>query len=325
MFATSRSTLLRRLPTRCSLLHRHFSQSSQTPKLSFRSKVDLFIVVSVGFGTWIYLQSSDWDRDVLECKERLVLLANKEQRRINNDVDSNETDFELQVQSLPIPMKLYLDKVLPPNQRRHMVPLTTTARQTGSFFAAKEWYPFSSAIMASIIPGFVWEAHVEILNMPNRILQTFIDNKGSIITKAWGKVPMIQVEEEEPYMLFWLAMAPLCPQIFSQTTKTANDVPLIKWNSIQDLTFCSAQLVDECEDETFYLELYFHQDSKYLKSIKVESSKLLRSWQVNYEDYQDLDEGVIVPTRIEIGKWHGNEFKPHMNILNHHLKYDSRG
>ena len=93
----------------------------------------------------------------------------------------------------------------------------------------------------------------------------------------------------------------------------------------RSLKHISAQLVDECEDETFYIMLYFHQDSKYLKSIKVESSKLLRSWQVNYEDYQDLDEGVIVPTRIEIGKWHGNEFKPHMNILNHHLKYDSRG
>ena len=327
-------------------------QSARPPKLSRRSKVDLFFVVAGGFGTWLYVQNADWEGDVLRAKERLLLstTANSDSAT-SSSTSTNQGLVSLQTQhqsELPVPMKIYLEKALPSNQKEednsstihhnyhHQKKKTFTVQQSGSFFAANEWYPFTSTLLASVgQPGFVFEANVEILKMPNRILQTYLDNHGgSITTKAWGKVPLIQVEEEEPYILFWLAMAPLCPTLF------LHHHSIIEWNAIHDLSVCSAKLFDKCENETYQMIFEFYHDTKLLKSIKVlpptknnnnnnnNKKHILKiPWQVNYDNYQNVDDGnttnnnnnVLVPTKIQIGKWYGgnNEFKPHMNIRNH--------
>ena len=89
--------------------------------------------------------------------------------------------------------------------------------QSGEFYASKEWYPFTAMLIATCKnPGFVWNAHCQILGMPNSIMESYIGGQGHIITKAWGRLPLLQVEEEEPYVLFWLAMAPLFPFEFQQ-------------------------------------------------------------------------------------------------------------
>jgi hypothetical protein len=296
------------------------SFASAPPTLSWRSRVDLFLVVAGALGSWVYIQSSDWDRDVWEAKQRLL----KDASETSSSWDQQHTPMEEQ-SDLPLPLQTYLNVALngPDPKHRNLV----SAKQSGEFFASQRWYPFTSNLLVlahsderETPPGFVWEAAVEILQMPNRVLESYIEGKGNIITKAWGKIPMIQMEEEEPFILFWLAMTPLCPVTFRQTNISKRKRPVIVWNSIHDLSSCSGELLDESNGNTFYIELGFDQDTKLLKSIRVTSTCLPKPWQVNYNDYHRMSDDFLFPTRIEVGTWSGQEFHGHLKIVNHEVQ-----
>ena len=96
--------------------------------------------------------------------------------------------------------------------------LVYSIQQSGEFYAAYKWYPFhnanlllktsthSSSSHGDAVGGFVWDIqNVKILTFPHNILQTYIDGVGSITTKFYGTLPLLQIEEEEPYYLFYVA------------------------------------------------------------------------------------------------------------------------
>ncbi|KAL3929288.1 MAG: hypothetical protein SGBAC_012278 [Bacillariaceae sp.] len=178
------------------------------------------------------------------------------------------------------------------------------------------------------------------MGMPNRVLETYIEGKGGIITKAWGKVPLIQVEEEEPYILFWLAMAPLIPSTFAAATTPNNSErleynnarSLITWNSVQDLSTCSGTMVDRATNDRFEMELQFDPTTHLLQNIKVTSPCLQYPWQVQYSNYQMLARGrneaptsrsgAFVPSQIEVGKWKNDgHLELHLKITNQHVQH----
>lgn len=301
---------------------RHFA-SAKAPTLSRRSRVDLFIVVAGALGSWVYIRSSDWDRDVWETKQRLLVGSTE-----SSSLSGGHPRRSSMEEDLPLPLQTYLSLAL---NRAHPNDLNVvTVEQSGEFFASQQWYPFSANLLflahphaKEASPGFVWEADVDILKMPNRILESYIQGKGSITTKAWGKIPMIQVEEEEPHVLFWLAMAPLSPVAFRQSIANAVNTDkrsMIVWNSIHDLSSCSGELRDERNGNTFYIELAFDMDTKLLKSIRVTSACLPKPWQVNFKDYHRVNGSFLFPSITEVGKWNGQEFDVHLKILNHRVQ-----
>eukprot|EP00980_Cylindrotheca_fusiformis_P023312 scaffold10345_cov158-Cylindrotheca_fusiformis.AAC.4 len=324
------------------------------PKLSRRGKVDLFLVVAGAVGTFLYIQNSnDWEQDVWEVQQRLLestttatttTTTEPSERSDSRVNDSGQTIME---EDLPLPLETFLKLVSSSSspgddveEEEEKYNNTVVVEQSGEFWASQQWYPFRMAnllITASDPPGFVWEVHVEILKMPNRILEWYVGGKGSIMTKAWGKIPMIQVEEDEPYVLFWLAMAPLCPDGASfrrrrrpLSERTSNSQIekkslRIEWNSIHDLSSCSGELIDEFDDDnntTYHLELFFDHDTKLLKSARVTSECLPKPWQVNYGEYQkDKNDGCLYPSFVEVGKWtSGQQFDLHMKIQNHRVQ-----
>jgi hypothetical protein len=299
------------------------NEASTPPTISRRGKLDFFLIICGSISAWLYVQNSDWDQDVRDAKQRLISLA--EGKALDKD---NAFSKPVQDKDLPLPLKRYLKKSI--KDRRLIksssrASLLASAKQSGEFFASQDWYPFTaSLLLLGQSPGFVWESHVNILKMPNRVLQTFIEDKGSITTKAWGKVPLIQVEEEEPYVLFWLAMSPLIPFVLlrDQNDDDENRYRL-SWSSIHDLDTCTGQLYDKSQQKTFFLELEFCNDTSLLKSIKVTSSILPQPWQATFKDYVE-EEGLYIPTVIEVGKWFENDLRLHLKLMNRQLKLHSK-
>ena len=301
-------------------------QHQGQPRLSRRAKVDLFVIAAGAVGSWLYLRDSDWERDAWEEKERL--LDSAKNGNINTSQASND--------ELPMPLRKYLETAMTNDDATgisHDDAKVVSVDQKGAFFASHQWYPFHSNLLIKTgshhqddLPGFVWEAAVSILKMPNRVLETYIKGHGSITTKAWGKVPLIQVEEEEPYILFWLAMAPLIPSAFALPPEDASP-PLISWNSVQDLHTCSVTLIDRSTNERFEMELQFDPTTHLLQSIRVTSPCLPYPWQAQYRNYQVLAENndsapsrILVPSHIEVGKWKDNgHLELHLKITNERM------
>ena len=269
-------------------------------------------------------------------------------------------------------------------RQKGLPPLTiANIHQSGEFYAMCQWYPFEATQMASTSmenPGFVWEARTTILLIPNHVLEYYVprinDNnnnnkirvgEGKIVTKAWGKYPLIQIEEDDPYLFFWLAMTPLFPAVFlSQQEHQQGKVEILRWNNNennldeadQNQTRASAQLL--CDDgENRLVEFFFREDDGMLRRIRVSSctDKEEEPWQATYEDYKQFQVGgisknrnekletdrdprghrggaadqnrrqpdesllLVVPSKIEIGKGEGDQYRPHFKINNHHLEY----
>ena len=203
--------------------------------------------------------------------------------------------------------------------------------------------------------GFVWDAKTTIFNLSHRILQSYIhsdsgwnsstnksdgdtdgvdmavvdsdvvvEEKENIITKLWGIYPFcLQFEDDDPHILFWLAMAvPLFPQhIFENAVRwnystsamsSSNDgdyFRLISNNRLHgggdidgdDRTrtqSINAELVVH-DNRSFHVEFIFGYENKndiqndllLLKSIKVmedcdNNNNDQQVWQVFYKDYR---------------------------------------
>ena len=192
--------------------------------------------------------------------------------------------------------------------------------------------------------GFVWDAKTTIFKLSHRILESYYYNYnystsiqggnddddanaggvtggddvgvGTIITKLWGIFPFVlQLEEDDPYILFWLAMIiPLYPKNVLLNNK------LLIWNNNSNETLhdhdsdsassssCIAKAELCCNDDndktnsttnTFDLEFIFDNDTDLLISIKVterrrnltndESNEQQQPyWQVFYKDYKQV-------------------------------------
>ena len=216
-------------------------------------------------------------------------------------------------------------------------------------------------------PGFVWDARTTILKLSNRILEYYIthsneDNdatyneqptvqaESGIVTKIWGKYPLIQVEEEEPFILFWLAMTPLFPSVFLQLGDEHMRNSVLTWKD-NEIVFrtklrgnnrnttegqASAELFDG--SDKFFVEFFFGEEDDLLHKIKVTSPSLPKSWQATYSNYQEhivvvnqkdddkdrktIELEVLIPSKIEIGKGEGDHYQAHFKINNWHLNYE---
>ena len=255
-------------------------------------------------------------------------------------------------------------------------PSLVTADQSGEFYAAGQWYPFNATLLAmasTTNPGFVWDARMTILNLSNRVLEYYVTitnnnnnnnntnnstgggkgGEGNIITKVWGKYPLIQIEEEDPYILFWLAMTPMFPSVLLQQQGRSGVLNWINSNSRlsahDNLRTCATARLVTVGDGTFLVEYFFREEDDLLIRIKVTSSTCLNGddepWQAFYDDYKHLvsdfesEDGdgrqhqrqqqqqqqqrrpLLVPSKIEIGKGEGDQYRPHLKINNHHLEY----
>eukprot|EP00536_Pseudo-nitzschia_multiseries_P012134 jgi/Psemu1/31030/gm1.31030_g len=163
--------------------------------------------------------------------------------------DCDNSGLQMQMHTHTPAFRRYLDSALPRSLRfgsnsnsnsndsheeSSPTPTIATVVQSGEFYAARQWYPFEATLTASMVPdrpGFVWDARTTIVGLPHSVLECLLPSErigsddndndkaqpkvvGSIVTKAWGKYPLIEVEEDDPYVLFWLAMTPLFPSVF---------------------------------------------------------------------------------------------------------------
>ena len=297
--------------------HRYFGRNSEkklqhTPNLSPRSRRDLFVLTlgASGAATYLWL-SNDVEQD-LQIAVDSLLSRSKEGMASDLEVVRDMSE------ELPPPVKRYLDEVLPvqANSRRHKL---SAAKQSGEFLAAQKWYPFEASLRIKGSfgdPCFVWNANTTIYGMPQQILQTLVGGRGSITTKAWGKIPTVQIQEEEPFILFWLAMLPLCPQALIQNQLEHQSLEWIEY----DFHTARARLITYPDREEYNLEFQFDKNSNVLLSIAVTADCIEEPWKVTYRDYMRFRDDLLAPSRIEIGKGTGPRFRYHMTLINRSMQ-----
>ena len=295
---------------------RYFGNSEKkphTPKLSPRSRKDIFVLTFGAAAAATYLQfSNDVEQDLQIAVDELLSRSEK----------GNITDWEVgqgsTSESLPPPVNRFLEEVWPVKRilsRHHILSVT---KQSGEFMAAQKWYPFEASLRIKDSfgdPCFVWKATTTIFGMPQQILQTLLGGRGSITTKAWGKIPTVQVQEEEPFVLFWLAMLPLCPQALLNQNQLEHSC--LEWSE-HDFhhTTARARLLTYPDHEEYHLEFQFDETSNLLQSIGVTSDGMDEPWKVFFSDYRRFRDDLVAPSRIEIGKGSGPQFRYHMTFLN---------
>uniref|UniRef100_A0A7S0F7F3 Uncharacterized protein n=1 Tax=Pseudo-nitzschia arenysensis TaxID=697910 RepID=A0A7S0F7F3_9STRA len=339
------------------------SSSRKEPRLSSRNKRDLlFLAVGTcGFiGYYLHHRDDNWKEDVWKIKNKLkassIVEKNKRYSRQENSFSSHTPPVILS----------HLEKAL--QHRQQPPPLIVTAHQSGEFLASRQWYPFEATLMAAASttnPGFVWDAQTNILNLSNNVLEYLIstnkskndsehqecESESGIVTKVWGKYPLIQIEEEDPFILFWLAMTPLFPAVFLAMDGREG---LLKWKDNNVLfdtnlnsesgndknTSAKAHLADG--KETLLVEFLFRNEDGLLHKIKVTSQKNPERelWQAVYKNYtqhivavdwdnhkgeKDNKESrqILIPSYIEIGKGEGDQYRPHFKIYNRNLSYQN--
>jgi hypothetical protein len=320
------------------------SPAKKEPRLSDRNKRDL-LILAVGlcgtFGYHLIHRDSNWEKDVWIVQNKLIASsANQNKDSDNNSVGAIANNKELLMlpegnsfSNHPPPVVLgYIEKVLQqPVSSLRPSSLIVTAHQSGEFFAAQQWYPFEATLMAAASatkPGFVWDARTSIMNLSNRVLEYYIthsndddnDNDGpdesiktksesDIVTKIWGKYPLIQIEEEDPYVLFWLAMTPLFPAVFLPHCHQHGRAGILKWKNNNNTLFstnstantrkngqtcASAQLRSDVDgtDTLFLVEFFFGEEDGLLHKIKVtlpsgsdDENQKQQPWQAIYENY----------------------------------------
>lgn len=290
--------------------------SSQPPKLSRRSRRDLLILsLSTVCSVAYLLTVEDWDEGVRNAK--CLLLKARHQGPNENHTNS----------FLPPPVQRYIDVAVKDCQQDEEKPPTSIlqTRHCGEFYALGQWYQFRGLFLASTpIPGFLWEAELNVFGIPHRVLETYFENEGgNIVTKAWGKIPLVQVVEEDPYILFWLAMLPLFPVSFFSSSN------YFTWCACSDLYRCKAHLLDASTNVNFEVEWFFREEDHLLERIEVRAPPnsqdfLPKVWKAVYKEYKPLkDHGLLVPSRMEIGRGEGDEWTPHLKIRPDSLKQSS--
>lgn len=241
-----------------------------------------------------------------------------------------EKSLQQQISSLRLPSSLREQVFRPANRNAtgtsHREPSSyiVTAQQSGEFFAAQQWYPFEATLMAAASatnPGFVWDARTTILKLSNHVLEYYIthnnnedandgtDNfskcESNTITKLWGKYPLIQIEEEDPYILFWLALTPLFPTVLLSHRQLHEREGTLIWNSNESLfttnrnegkhlnngqVCVSAQLRSSINgaNTTYLVEFFFGEEDNLLYKIKVTSPHWSeeQTWQAVYGSYK---------------------------------------
>ena len=337
------------------------SNSNKDPKLSARNKRDL-LILAVGicgaFGYHLLHRDDDWEEDVWTLQNKLKS-SSAGQNKNHNELFSRQENF---FSNHPPPVVLrYIEKVLQqPASSLRISSSLVTAHQSGEFLASRQWYPFEATLMAAasnINPGFVWDARTTILKLSNNVLEYWItkgdegqinsETEGGVVTKIWGKYPLIQVEEEDPYLLFWLAMTPLFPAVFLDGREG-----ILKWMNndvVSDAksttesrkeASASAQLTDGT-DTRLLVEFFFEEDDL-LHKIKVTQQENKETWQAVYKNYShhavaidwndDTNEQdrhdpkshqILIPSYIEIGKGEGNQYRSHFKIYNRNICFES--
>ncbi|VEU35389.1 unnamed protein product [Pseudo-nitzschia multistriata] len=184
--------------------------------------------------------------------------------------------------------------------------------QKGEFYAANQWYPFEATMIASTsleCPGFVWDARTTILAIPHNVLEYYIPHgsdggkmithvgEGKTVTRACGKYPLIQFEEDDPYLFFWLAMTPMFPGVFLSQhgdCRTAS-TNLLEWSNLDNKfgsqDYASGKLL--CDDgERCLVEFFFNEEQGMflLERIQV-ASRTGDIWQASYRDYRKFEVG----------------------------------
>mmetsp|Transcript_3205 Transcript_3205/g.7597 ORF Transcript_3205/g.7597 Transcript_3205/m.7597 type:complete len:373 (-) Transcript_3205:1214-2332(-) len=333
------------------------SSSNKDPKLSARNKRDL-LILAVGIcgalGYHLIHRDDDWEEDVWTLQNKL-----KSSSSGKNELFSPQGNS---FSKHPPPIVLrYIEKVLQqPASSLRISSFLVTAHQSGEFLASRQWYPFEATLMAAASntnPGFVWDARTTILKLSNNVLEYLItkgdegqmvsETEGGVVTKVWGKYPLIQVEEEDPYLLFWLAMTPLFPAVFLDGREGMlkwmdNDVVFDEKRTIESRkeASASAQLADGT-DTRLLVEFFFEEDGL-LHKIKVTQQENTEPWQAVYKNYshhavaiywndgtneQDRHDPkshqILIPSYIEIGKGEGDQYHSHFKIYNRNIGFES--
>ncbi len=336
------------------------SRSRKEPRLSSRNKRDLFFL-AVGtcgfFGYFLHHRDDNWDEDVWKIQNRLKASSLVERSKLYSRQESSFSNHPP-----PIILK-YTEKVLQHHQQ--LPPSIVTAHQAGEFLASRQWYPFEATLMAAASPtnpGFVWDAQTTILNLSNNVLEYLITNKSKnygeneeceiesgVITKVWGKYPLIQIEEEDPFILFWLAMIPVFPAAFLALD---GDEGVLKWKDNNVLfgininsesgneTNPSASAFLAGGTNSLLVEFFFRNELLHKIKVTSQENPEQELWQAVYKNYtqhavaldwaidtdhEDKKESlqILIPSYIEIGKGEGDQYRPHFKINNRKLSYET--
>jgi len=384
VFATTRARKRTAAPARFSSSS---SSSKNEPRFSNRTKRDLWILaagICSSLGYFLVHKDNDWEQEVRAVQSKLIKSLSPPQQH-SADCNANrhgQSTTGNAPNKPPLPVQRYIEKVIIQSSSVSCQPKhdawIVTAHQSGEFWTSQRWFPFSSrgfladrtphpfeatltAAASPTKPGFVWNAKTTLWGLSNNILEYSyeendsvgekgkIRSEGNVVTKVWGKYPLIQIHEEDPYFLFWLAMTPLYPLVFLPCSHEQEQ--LFKWiddsngslmsntASNNHLMFAKAQLQSQINgtDTTYLAEFFFREQDGLLHRIKVllpsgphsENEKTQNYWQATFENYEEYvveQQGekmfrILAPSSIEIGKCEDDQFRLHFRVHNHRLNY----
>jgi len=239
---------------------------------------------------------------------------------------------------LPLVAKQYLSHVVPPH---HTPSESLVLQQDGSFLMKQDQYvPFTAQqVFATSPPGFFWQGRIALTPsapqwFPKLVVSdSWVEGKGHFQAAVQAIVPILWLDplEENNEMTLgqatrWLADAVLLPSTLLP------DAGIVTWKPVQgspEKALLEFQLPIADNIRNLQLEATFDDETGYLVELsglkpflRPNSQFEMKTWQVLFEDYQEQDNGMLVPTKMESG-WVNDEgnFEAYYKIDNRSLQY----
>eukprot|EP00526_Cylindrotheca_closterium_P014548 CAMPEP_0113642054 /NCGR_PEP_ID=MMETSP0017_2-20120614/22092_1 /TAXON_ID=2856 /ORGANISM="Cylindrotheca closterium" /LENGTH=289 /DNA_ID=CAMNT_0000553457 /DNA_START=1 /DNA_END=870 /DNA_ORIENTATION=- /assembly_acc=CAM_ASM_000147 len=273
-----------------------------------------------------------------------------------NLISSVETSYDplQEWDDLPASVQQYLSHVvLPTNSKtQQTTPKALSLQQDGEFLMKKDQYvPFTAKeVFAVNPPGFSWEGKIAMAPFAPSwfpklfVSDSWVEQVGHFQAAVQAIVPMICLDTTtatatatataagdktfDDQMTLgqatrWLADAVLLPSSLQP------NAGMVTWKAAVDEPEKAILELPIANIRGLQLEATFDADSGLLKHVTGEKPFLrskrdfeMKTWQVNFMDYQRQENGMMVPMKMESG-WYNDEgdFEAHYKIDNLSLQY----
>ena len=235
---------------------------------------------------------------------------------------------------LPANVQQYLNQVGSSNSKATALSI----QQEGEFLMKKDQYvPFTAKeVFAQNPPGFSWEGKIAMAPYAPSwfpklfVSDSWVEGLGQFTAAVQAIVPVIQtssaIKEMEEQMALgqatrWLADAVLLPSTLQPSSG------MVTWKFLSDDKAILEMPVANVRG--LQLEATFDSASGLLTQVtgtkpflKSGNDFAMKTWQVNFMDYQQTTSGMMVPMKMESG-WvnEKGDFEAHYKIDNKSLQY----
>ncbi|CAJ1934927.1 unnamed protein product [Cylindrotheca closterium] len=249
---------------------------------------------------------------------------------------------------LPPSVQQYLSHVVPISTLEQTAAKALSLHQEGEFLIKKDQYvPFTATeVFAVSPPGFSWEGKIAMASFAPYwfpklfVSDSWVEGSGHFQAAVQAILPMIcldtsgagggeSVSFDDQMALGqatrWLADAVLLPSSLHPNAGMAT------WKAVDDDVPGKAILeLPLANIRGLQLEVTFDNDSGLLTEATAQKPYLLsnksdfeiKTWQVNFMDYERQANGMMVPMKMESGWINGEgDFEAHYKIENRSLQY----